>query len=59
LGKNFAEVMSRFTIAMLLYHFTFDLIEDAHKDKKPEYGLGGAISPKIMMAKSVRNKIIS
>ena len=51
LGKNFADIMSRFTISMMLFYFKFEFVDKEHMVNKPLYnGMGEDKLPVLMKA---------
>lgn len=47
LGKTFAEVMIRFTVPILYYHFDFKLLNPDHLLNKPKVNVAATESPVI------------
>jgi len=45
LGKSLAEVMTRFTVPLLFYHFDFEFSNPEQAVKKVRFALGGSESP--------------
>jgi cytochrome P450 len=57
LGKTLVEVMVRFTIPLLFYHFDFEYQNPAHKVDKPFYCQGAQEAPQLPLKMTIKNKI--
>jgi len=58
LGKTFAEVMVRFTISIVLYHYSFEIIDRDLVENKPPMNSAGREQPTIMCKKTKRHDVI-
>lgn len=57
LGKNFADIMVRFTISILLYYQKFEFVNPDFKVKKPRYGVSAIKPLEVKMKKLERNPL--
>jgi cytochrome P450 len=47
IGKTFAEVVVRYTVPILYYHFDFEMSDADQKKNKPMNGIAGRVLGKI------------
>jgi cytochrome P450 len=45
IGKTFSEVVIRYTVPILYYHFDFELVLPEHKIKKPKIHMSARVAP--------------
>jgi cytochrome P450 len=54
-GKTFAEVIVRYTIPILYYHFDFELVLPEHKANKPKIHMASSQAPVVPVKLTYRN----
>jgi cytochrome P450 len=55
LGKTLAELMVRFTISLIMYHYEIRLSDKEQIENKPKWNIAGNCEPRIM-AKKIKRK---
>jgi len=56
IGKTFTEILVRFTIPLLYFHFDFDFVKEEHKTAPIEYSFGGTREPDLPMTLTIKNQ---
>jgi cytochrome P450 len=57
LGKNFADIMVRFTLSTLLFYYKFEFVNPEYTKQKPYYGTGASARLGVIMKKIQRNPL--
>jgi cytochrome P450 len=57
LGKSFAEIMVRFTLSFMLYHYKFEFADPKYKENKPLYNGNATKMLPVVMKKIPRNPL--
>jgi len=57
LGKSLAELMTRFTIPLMMWHYEFSLVDEKIKQNKPLMNVSGTEVCEIIMRKTTRNPL--
>jgi cytochrome P450 len=57
LGKTFAELMVRFTVSIMLYHYDFKMTDEEQIKNKPQINASGQHEAVIMVRKTPRNPL--
>jgi len=58
LGKTFAEVVTKFTVPLLMHHLDFEFVDrETQSANKQMYSIGGQKEIDMPMKVSIRNKV--
>jgi thromboxane-A synthase/cytochrome P450 family 3 subfamily A len=57
MGKTFAELMVRFTISIIMYHFELKMCDKSQIHNKPKMNISGQCEPRIMFKMTKRNAL--
>ena len=59
LGKSLAELMARFTIPLMMWHYEFSHVDQKQKENKPLMNISGMKDCQILMHKKKRNALVN